>query len=212
MKNSTHITVFSNFTRVIALVLCTIMCMVCFIACSEGSKKTEDGQKKDINGGGDAGHDSWESVLDAFLNAIENGDSEALISLIAPMVSDAIKADPYSDDYDMLGYCTGVNKSEFKRFDLSSLKIYDRRILSTENVYEEYENEFAAYSDVEDAVIVVVEIDLEYYGVRLAYNDINGDNPIDEFTFIKQGGEWYLGYGGGELFDVIYDIFWDHAG
>ena len=59
---------------------------------------------------------------------------------------------------------------------------------------------------------MIVEIDLEYYGIRLAYNDINGDNPIDEFIFIKQGGEWYLGYGGGELFHVIYDIFWDHAG
>ena len=70
----------------------------------------------------------------------------------------------------------------------------------------------SATANIEDAVIVIVEIDLEYYGVRLAYNDINGDNPIDEFTFIKQGGEWYLGYGGGELFHVIDDISWDHAG
>lgn len=231
----------SNFIRAIALVLCAIMCMGCFIACSEGSNKNEDGRDKDISSNVDSVHDSWESVLDAFLNAVEKGDTDTLLSLIAPAVSDTMRTPPNSVVHeDILEYCTEYDKSEFNSWNLASLKIYGKRIILTENVYEEagsaeyygdpsdyeyftghannldkyYFEELkeSATANIEDAVIVIVEIDLEYYGIRLAYNDINGDNPIDEFIFIKQGGEWYLGYGGGELFHVIYDIFWDHAG
>ena len=86
----------SNFIRAIALVLCAIMCMSCFIACSEGSNKNEDGRDKDISSNVDSVHDSWESVLDAFLNAVEKGDSDTLLSLIAPAVSDTMRTPPNS--------------------------------------------------------------------------------------------------------------------
>lgn len=215
MKNSTHITVFSNFTRVIALVLCTIMCMVCFIACSEGSNKNKDGRDKDISSNVDSVHDSWESVLDAFLNAVEKGDTNAISSIIAPLVVDKMRTDPenYSSYEDEFEWSTGVSRSYIDSYDLSSLKIYGKRILSTENIYEELmemavNSESAAYAGVEDAVFVTVLIDLEYYGVRIDF-----DHPEcreDEYCFVKQSGKWYIYEGGSCLLDTIDDINCSH--
>lgn len=205
----------SNFIRAIALVLCAIMCMGCFIACSEGSNKNEDGRDKDISSNVDSVHDSWESVLDAFLNAVEKGDSNAISSIIAPLVVDKMRTDPenYSSYEDEFEWSTGVSRSYFDSYDLSSLKIYGKRILSTENIYEELmemavDSESDAYAGVEDAVFVTLLIDLEYYGVRIDF-----DHPEcceDEYCFVKQSGKWYIYEGGSCLLYTIDDINCSH--
>lgn len=218
MKESyEHSKLVSNLLRAVALILSTMMCIVNFIACSAGNRDTINSSNNDVNNEvsntNEAGYDSWESVLDAFLTAVENGDSNTLMSLIAPMVRDVMRDDTYSDEYDELGYCTTVNKTEFDSYDLSSLKIYDRRIISVANIHEE-SKEMAlndgidAYASVEDTIMVVVMIDLEYYDVRFDYD--HGECPEDEFIFIKQEGKWYLSYGGAVLFDLIDDMSWDH--
>ena len=227
MKESyEHSKLVSNLLRAVALILSTMMCIVNFIACSAGNRDTINSSNNDVNNEvsntNEAGYDSWESVLDAFLTAVENGDSNAISSLIAPLIVDKMKSDPenYSGYEDEFEWCTGVSKAEFKSFKLSSFKIYNSQLLSTENIYDMLydmlaDSESDVYSGLEDAIYICLLIDFEYCGVRIDFHDeyIEGDDYVEdakycdeEFCFVKQNGKWYLYEGGGKLFFLIDQI------